>query len=69
MNEYLTTALGDEHRRTLLDEARANGLARIAREGHPTFWQHLAEALGSVVRGRWPVKRADVHTPAHHLAH
>ena len=69
MNEHLTTLMGAEHRQALLEEARANGLARIARDGRPTFWQHLSGLMAGVAGGRWPARRHHVHTPVQHAAH
>lgn len=65
MNEYLTTAVAAEHRRELLDEARENGLARVAREGRPSSRSRLSTALGGLL-GRW---RTRSHAAAHRLAH
>jgi hypothetical protein len=42
MNEYLTTALGEDHRRELLAEASSNSLARQAMAGRPSWWSRLS---------------------------
>jgi hypothetical protein len=65
MNEYLTTAVAAEHRRELLEEAQANGLARIAREGQPSLRSRLGAALAGLVRRR----RTRGHAATHRLAH
>ncbi len=69
MNEYLTTALGAEHRRDLLAEAHENGLARVAQEGRQAWWQHLAGLLRGSTGSRWPGGRSELSAPAHRLAH
>lgn len=41
MNDFLITALAEDHRRELLTEARAEALAREALAGHRPWWQRL----------------------------
>ena len=41
MNDFLTTVLVEEHRRELLEEARADALAREARAGRKPWWHRL----------------------------
>ena len=41
MNDYLTTVLVEEHRRELLEEARAEALAHEALAGRKPWWQRL----------------------------
>ncbi len=43
MNEYLNTLLGEEHRSTLLAEARDNRLAREFAAGRETWWQRVSQ--------------------------
>ena len=69
MNEYLITALATEHRQVLLDEAQANGLARIATQGRPTFWAQLRHLLANAVGGRRPAGPASLPSASHRLAH
>jgi hypothetical protein len=41
MNDFLTTALAEEHRRELLAEARAETLAHEALAGRKPWWHRL----------------------------
>ena len=41
MHDYLTTVLIEHHRRQLLAEARAEGLAREALAGRKPWWHRL----------------------------
>ena len=41
MNDFLITALAEDHRRELLTEARAEALAHEALAGRRPWWQQL----------------------------
>jgi hypothetical protein len=51
MNEYLMTQLGQDHRNTLLAEAAADRVARLARAGRPTWWQRLTARVTTSATG------------------
>jgi hypothetical protein len=42
VNEYLTNALSEDHRRELLAEAQAESLAHEAQADRPSWWQRLS---------------------------
>jgi hypothetical protein len=67
MNEYLITQLGHDHRNTLLAEAEADRVARLARAGRPTWWQRLTARVTTSAPDHG--RQADRHAPRHSQHH
>lgn len=69
MNEYLNTLLGEEHRSTLLAEARHNHLAREAAAGRETWWHRVSQRTAAWASDHRQGRQGRLHTAEQRTAH
>ena len=69
MNEYLITTLGEEHRRELLAEAYANGMAREATAGQQSWWHRMSGRAAHWAAEHRRQRHGALHPVEHQTAH